>query len=75
MSDEIFDTDDVIKLARAVLEYSSGYGIWLGSCKGYEDGCVFCEALDRYNEPHALDCPSIIAKDLLTGFDTGGENV
>lgn len=69
MSD--FNKDDVIKVARALIDnairWDNGNENAMFAHDGYE--CVYCNASEYQSEEdlnHDLDCPVLVAQDLLT---------
>ena len=74
MSEVEFNTDDVIKVAAALLEEHSYWDS--GDYAKDECCCNYCSGRspqwsiwsDIDKIVHELDCPVLIARDLLTGF-------
>jgi len=67
-----FNKEDVLILARAILEWPVIYHEniqYIGSVPEYF--CNYCEAEDYTSEnfKHKLDCPVLIAQDILTGCE------
>jgi hypothetical protein len=68
-----FDKNDVIKIARAIIEDPLCY-----MCGDYMPFfyCIYCKAeLHGYHVrkeefKHEIDCPVLVAQDILTGHET-----
>ena len=65
-----FDKNDVMILAQTILDepldwYDGDYG-------PHEHTCIFCDGKGTYYKKdfkHALDCPTLIAQDVLTRIE------
>jgi len=68
-----FNPEDVQKVAKAVV----GLSTYLVECSSDYRACLFCDETQRVSYsggmeadggkfPHALDCPVLVAQDLLT---------
>ena len=62
-----FDKEDVLILARAILDDPASY--YEVSCRRGEYHCLYCSSVYYELEAfkHKLDCPVLVAQDIMTG--------
>lgn len=54
---------DIQVVCKAVLDN------WLREYENWYDSCIFCGTDQKFSEfRHKVDCPVLIAKDLMTGY-------
>ena len=71
MSTIEFNTEDVVKVAKALLDFGVNYEDYGDNAPYYGFECQCCDGdATQVKEEfeHKLDCPILIAKDLLTNL-------
>ena len=75
-----FSEEDVLTVARAVIEKSVIKNVEPDDDDIFWFTCNYCSAVlrrwegDKEDFKHELDCPVLVAQDLLTGYKKGEDN-
>jgi len=69
----LFNTKDVLIVANAIVEWENAFCYNSGDYEQDSYSCAYCGektfTMNWQKVEHKLDCPYLVATDMLTGFD------